>query len=475
MNTLVRRLATLLGACAATLLLTHCGGVGEDGSGATPPDTYTTGVVNGFGSVVVNGTHFDVRRADIAIDGSSGRRETDLRVGMVVDVTGRVADDGLTGTATRLRYESVLRGTLDAVSPSTQTLQVLGQPVSVDDTTVFDGVDGLDALTVGEQLQISGLRQPDGTLRATFVAREAASGERQLLGFVTGVVGPTVQLAGLSVDIANAQLVDVTAATLAAGQLVRVELVAAPVGGAAVASRLRLVDTHSADALTKQQRQGFVTQWNSADGSFRLNEQPVQTLPATEYQDGDVTHLANGARVEVTGVRGSDGILRAAKVRFLRSSLTAYGRGRVASVDAANLRFTLLDAAGGVEVRVRAGTLLNDNTGSPLSLANLQVGQDVVALGVANGNRIEADLVTRLATNPIGSGVAGPAQDITASGFTLLGVPVTTSGLTSFYDAQGNPMTAGSFFAALQPDDLVRAEGAYAGGTLAGLTVRRVR
>lgn len=475
MKTLARRFATLLGACAATLLLTHCGGVGEDGSGATPPDTYTTGVVNGFGSVVVNGTHFDVRSADIAVDGISGRRETDLRVGMVVEVTGRVAADGLTGTATRLRYESLLRGRLDAVSPTTLTMQVLSQQVSVDDTTVFSGADGIDALAAGDQLQISGLRQPDGTLRATFVSREAASSERQLVAFITAVSGNTVQLAGLSIDITNAQLVDVTAASLAAGQLVRVELQAAPVGGAAVATRLRLIDTHSADALTKQQRQGFVTQWNSSTGSFLLNEQPVQTLPATEYQDGDVTSLVNGARVEVTGVRGSDGILRAAKMRFLRSTLSAYGRGRVASVDAANLRFTLLDAATGVEVRVRAGTILNDTTGGTLNLANLQVGQDVVALGVANGNRIEAELVTRLATNPIGSGLAGPAQTITASGFTLLGVPVSTSGLTNFYDAQGNPMTASAFFAALQPDDLIRAEGAYAGGTLAGLNVRRVR
>lgn len=456
-------------------LLFACGGVGQDGTGATPPDSYTTGVVNGFGSVVVNGIHFDVRTATIAMDGVGGRRESDLRVGMVVGVSGRIAADGLTGTATRLTYESLLRGRLDAIASSTASLQVLGQQVVLDDTTLFVGADSAADLVVGDQLQVSGLRVHDGSLRATLVVREAASNTRQLSAFVTGVSSNMVMLGGLAVDIANAQFVDVTPATLAAGQLVRVDLQAAPVSGAAVATRLRLIDTRSAESLTKQQRQGFMVQWNPATSRFMLDEQPVLVLPATEYQDGDVTALANGARVEVTGVRGADGLLRAAKLRFLRSTLSAYGRGRVAAVDAANQRFALFDASTGVEVRVRAATLLNDNTGGTLALSNLAIGQEVVVLGVANGDRIEAEVVTRLANNPIGSGLAGPAQSIVGGDFTLLDVPVNTGLGTNFFDAQGNPMTATAFFAALQPGDLVRAEGAYGGGTLAAVNVRRVR
>lgn len=461
-----------LAAAALSALLFACGGVGQDGSGATAPDSYTTGVVNGFGSVVVNGIHFDVRNAAIVIDGVGGRQERDLRVGMVVEVSGRIAADGLTGTATRLTYESLLRGRLDAVGSS---LQVLGQQVVLDDTTLFVGADGVGNLAVGDQLQVSGLRVHDGSLRATLVVREPASTERQLSAFVTAVAGNTLTVAGLAVDVSNAQFVDVTPALLAAGQLVRVDLQAAPVAGAAVATRVRLVDTRSAELLAKQHRQGFVLQWNAATGRFVLDGQPVQVLPTTEYQDGDVTGLANGARVEVTGLRGADGLLRASKLKFLRSTLTAYGRGRVAAVEAANQRFSLFDAVTGVEVRVRAATILADNTGGTLSLANLTVGQDVVVLGAANGDRIEAEVVTRLANNPLGSGLAGPAESIAGGSFTLLDVPVVTGQATGFFDAQGNTMTPTAFFAALQPGDLVRAEGAFAANTLAAVTVRQVR
>ena len=474
MNVLVQSLGKLLSACAAVVLLTHCGGVGQDGSGAVPPDTYTTGVVNGFGSVVVNGTHFDVRRAEIAMDGTRGRLETDLRVGMVVEVTGTVAADGLSGTATKVTYESALRGRLEAVSPSTQTLQLLGQQVTVDDTTLFSGADSLADLALNDQLQISGLRLANGGLRATFVAREASSGDRHLVAFITSVTGTTVQLAGLNIDISTAELVGVTLGSLATGQQVRVDLQAAPIGNTAVATRLRLIDTRSGDSFAKQQRQGFVTAWDVANSRFTLNGQLVQISNTTQYQDGNAGNIGNGVRVEVTGLRDTNGTLNATKLRFLRSSLSAYGRGRVTAVDAANQRFRVLDVPG-VEIRIRTGTLLNDNTGGVLNLNNLTVGQEVVVLGVANGDRIEAEVVTRLANNPVGSGLAGPAQSITASGFTLLGVPVTTGGATQFFDDQGNPLSATTFFSTLQQDDAIRAEGVYAAGTLAAVNVRRVR
>jgi hypothetical protein len=475
MNALFHRLGRLL-ALAATVLLAHCGGVGQDGSGATPPDSYNTGVVNGFGSVVVNGIHFDVRNADIVVDGVHGRRESDLRVGMVVQVSGRVAADGLTGSANRVSYESLLRGRLDALSSTGAVLQVLGQQVVVDDTTLFVNAGSAAELAVGDELQVSGLRVHDGTLRATLVVREAASASRQLSAFLTGVSGSTVQLAGLNIDIGTAELVDVTLSTLAAGQLVRVDLQAAPVAGAAVATRLRLIDTTSAESLSKQQRQGFVMGWNAGTGRFRIDEQTVQVLPATQYQDGDVTQLATGARVEVTGLRGTDGLLRAAKVRFLRSTLSAYGRGSVVSVDAPNQRFMLLDA-NGVEVRVNPATLLNDNTGGTLNLTNLTPGQEVLVLGVANGTRIEAEVVTRLANNPVGSGLGGPVQNIVGTSFVLLGVTVNPGLSVSYFDAQGNPMTETAFFSGLQAGDLVRAEGSFidATDTLRAAVVRRVQ
>jgi hypothetical protein len=476
----LHRWTRTLPAWLAALLIGACGGVGQDGTGAAP-DTQSTGVISGFGSVIVNGVHFDVSGAQILVDGSGGATQADLRVGMVVTVTGTVAADGSTGSASRLEYDSLLRGSIDE-APGTLSLRVLGQRVQIDATTVFAGASGIGDLRLGDRLQVSGLRDPDGSLRATWIQRESAGGAPQLTAFVTAVNGNTVQLAGLAIDISTATRVGFGSGAPAAGQLVRVLLQAAPVAGSAVASRITLIDLTPPAALRRQQLQGIVTLWDAAAGRFVLNGlggpfgQPVQLDATTQFQDGTLADLANGKRVEVRGTRGADGVLKAERIDFYRSVLNAYGRGRVTAVDAAGQRFSLLDLPG-IEVRLRSGTLLDDNSdvGGVLNLGNLLVGDEVLVLGRGNdsGARIDADFVQRLPRLTPGTGVGGPVSAIGGSVLTILGTTVNTNG-AAFFDAQGAAQTQAAFLAALQLGDVVRAEGAYVAGALVALTVRRV-
>jgi len=472
MNRTIRRLCATLAACAATLLLGSCGGVGQDGTGATP-DTRTTGVVTGFGSVIVNGIRFDVSTAGITVDGVGGRTQTDLRVGMVVEVTGSVAADGASGTASSLVYESLLRGSVDD-APAGRILRVLGQQVQWDDTTVFDGSTDATDLRSGDRLQISGFRGPDGSLRATWISRESAD-DLQLTGFIASVNGNTVRLSGLDVDITNATLQGVTRAELAVGQLVRATLQTPPVAGTAVASRLRFIDTRLPDALSKLRLQGIVAQWDATTGRFSLNGQPVRLDAGTVFQDGSLADLADGARIEVTGTLDGAKLLVADRVRIQGGPITGYGRGRVTAVDVAARSFRMLDTPG-VEVRVDARTLLYDTSlaDAVLRLDNLALGDEVLVLGRADGSRIDAALVQRLPRTAPGAGVAGPVTAVSAGSLTILGVRVGT-GSASFFDTQGAALTSTAFLASLQLGDEVRAEGVYVAGTLAALTVRRVR
>ena len=460
------------------LLVASCGGVGQDGTGATP-DTQTTGVINGFGSVIVNGIHFDVTRAQITLDGAAGGAQGDLRVGMVVSVTGLVAADGSTGTATRLVYESLLRGSIDE-TPGAISLRVLGQRIHVDQTTVFAGAAGTGELRLGDRLQVSGFRDADGSLRATWVQRESGAGTPQLTGFVSAVASNTLLVAGLSIDISRATLQGFGASLPAPGQLVRVVLEAAPVAGTAAASRVSLIDVGIPAEVRKQQLQGIVTLWDAGAGRFVLDGfgglggQPVQVDAATQFSDGTAADLANGKRVEVRGTRGIDGVLKAERLAFYRSVLSAYGRGKVTAVDVAGKRFNVLDLPG-VEVRLRNGTLLDDSSvlGGVLSLSNLLVGDEVLVLGRANGDRIDADLVQRLPRITPGAGVGGAVSRIAGATLTILGTTVNVNG-ADFFDLQGNAQTQAAFLAALQQNELVRAEGLYAAGVLTARTVRRV-
>jgi Domain of unknown function (DUF5666) len=476
-----RWLAPLATGLALVGLLLGCGGVGQDGTGAAP-DTQTTGVINGFGSVIVNGIHFDVSGAQISVDGTPGATQADLRVGMVVSVTGSLNADGSSGAARQLAYESLLRGSIDD-APGAASLRVLGQRVQIDPTTVFAGVTGTGELRLGDRLQVSGFRNPDGSLRATWVQREAGGGALQFTGFVSAVAGNTLTVAGLAVDIARATQIGFGASPPAVGQLMRVVLEAAPVAGSATASRITLIDTRAPNGVIKLHLQGIVTQWDAGTGRFLLNGpggQSVQLSVSTQFVDGTLADLANGRRIEVRGTRTADGVLQAERLEFYRDVLTAYGRGRVTAVDVPGRRFNLLDVPG-VEVRLRLGTLLDDRSvlGGVLSLANLQVGDEVLVLGRANdggggsGNRIDADLVQRLPRVTPGAGVGGPVGQIVGTSLTVLGTTVNTNG-ADFFDAQGQALTQSAFLAALQPGDVVRAEGGYLGGALAAVTVRRV-
>lgn len=471
-------LATRLSRALVTLgvaLVASCGGVGQDGTGATP-DTQTTGVINGFGSVIVNGTHFDVSGAQISVDGAAGATQGDLRVGMVVSVTGTVSADSSTGTASRLAYESLLRGNIDE-EPGTQSLRVLGQRVQVDQTTVFAGIAGTGELRLGDRLQVSGFRDPDGSLHATWVQRESSGDAPQLTAFISAVAGNTITVAALGIDVSHATLVGFGSGLPSTGQLVRVVLEGAPVAGNASASRVSLVDTGTPADVRKQQLQGIVTRWDAGTGRFVLNGpagQSVQVDGATLFEDGSLADLGNGRRVEVRGTRGTDGVLKAERLALYRSALNAYGRGKVTAVDVAGKRFNVLDVPG-VEVRMRTGTLLDDSSvlGGVLSLSNLLVGDEVLVVGQANGSRIDADLIQRLPRIAPGSGVGGPVSGAVGPTLTILGIPVNTNGAT-FFDLQGQGQTQAEFLAALREGDTVRAEGAYNVGTLLAVTVRRV-
>lgn len=466
--------AKLLLCVLAATALTACG-VGQDGTGATP-DTQATGVITGFGSVIVDGVPYDVSAAAISTDGNTGRSQTDLRVGMVVTVTGTLAADGNSGTASQVAYESLLRGALDE-TPGANALRVLGQRIAVDSTTVFEGVDSLAALRTADALEVSGFTDPAGGFRATWIRKEGSASAPQLTGFISQVNGSTVGLAGLNLNVANATLVGVTLNTLANGQRVRVQLQAPPSAGAAVATRLVLLGSGLEGALRRQALQGLVSQWDSANQTFLLDGQRVRLDAATLFQDGVLADIGNGARVRVLGTRGGDSILAAERVLIYRPAIDGYVRGRVTAIDRAALRFTV-QVASGVQVQLRATTVLSDlSLANNLSFANLTVGDEVLALGWLSGTRLDAGLVQRLPLIATGVGVGGPVSSFNAGAgtLTILGVTVgTNSAGVQFFDAQGATQTQVQFFAALTPNGLVRADGALVGNVLVANAVRRV-
>jgi hypothetical protein len=154
-------LTTLLGACG--------GGGGGDGgfagvnSGGT--GSHSNGEVTDFGSIVVNGIHFDQRNAKVTDTNNHELLPADIKLGMVVDLDGSsVSQTGgrQTADALTIRLRSALLGPVEARDAT--SLTIMGQKVNVSagtpdkpGTRFGDGLtSGLGSISVGDLVEVYG-------------------------------------------------------------------------------------------------------------------------------------------------------------------------------------------------------------------------------------------------------------------------------------------------------------------------------
>ena len=147
---------------AAIGLAVGCGGGSDSGVGAGgtgSPLSFSQGPITGFGSIIVNGVHFDDSGASVVDDDGNALSNTQsLHLGTVVDVQGGVVTDGA-APASAIHVHVDLVGPVTAAwDATTGRLGVLGQPVRVLAITVLDGFSGgAAAVPVGSVVAVSSL------------------------------------------------------------------------------------------------------------------------------------------------------------------------------------------------------------------------------------------------------------------------------------------------------------------------------
>jgi Domain of unknown function (DUF5666) len=181
---------------------------------AATPGTGGTGIsvlgpISGFGSIVINGVHYDESGARITLDGA-GAGSGALRLGMVADVQGTRAADGLTGVAQSIDIWSIAQGAVSDAGSGRFT--VMGMNIIMRSTTFVD----VAGPSVGQRVAVWGLQADasGGQWLATRV--DAASGDRSV---VTG----TVAGSGDSRTINGVRLTGDRAGELSADVIYRVE------------------------------------------------------------------------------------------------------------------------------------------------------------------------------------------------------------------------------------------------------------
>jgi hypothetical protein len=455
----------ILGAVAVAA----CGG-GSSGSNTTAGidrgGVVTSGTITGFGSVHVNGVRYVTSGATFVVDDQPGS-ESDLRVGQVVRIEGKLDASGTTGTATRVIFDDEVEGPVQSIDLVNARLVVLGRAVQVGPNTSFDDAfvpRSLEGLVVGDRIEVSGFPASDGTVNATRIERKAAQGSYEIKGTVAALDtnARRFTLGALTVSYASAQLSGFASGQPANGDTV--EATGALDGtGMLVASRVEKESESGGTSDDDADYEGLITRFVSA-ADFSVDGQRVTTTSATTFEGGSVADLALDASVEVEGGFNSAGVIVASKVQFRRTGELEIA-APVEAVNAASGSLVVL----GVTLRTNSLTRFEDHSAADVqqfSLANIAVGDFVEVRAYADGNGYLATLVER--DDPEGGTVEleGYAQSVAAPDFSVNGVAVTTDGNTEYRDNSGEPIGSAAFFQAAASGRLVKVRGTLVGNVV---------
>lgn len=286
-------------------------GVGSGGTGIS------IGPITGFGSIIVNQVRYNIDGVTPSI-----KDATELKLGMVVQVTSAPEASGTpTGVATAVRTAAELRGELEAITvdPATSlgTLIVQGVSVSVDKATVYDGFISLNALNRGNFLQVYGLPQGGGGLRATRIEKIATTTQLIATGSVTNLntSSSSFKIGSLAVNFGTSAFSGISASALANGVVLRVR------GGVSAGNFIATTIEPWLDAVpdnTKISLEGLVSGYSPTAKTFTLGDVTVD-ISAAVFAGGDAGSLDDGDKVELVG-NFAKGVLHATNVQIRQQS-----------------------------------------------------------------------------------------------------------------------------------------------------------
>ncbi len=472
-------------AVAALSILAACGG-GSSMSGTSSGSAMTasagaSGVITGFGSVLVNGQEYATDASTQVLDGDNddaASSTANLQVGMTVDL------DAGGGAATMLRFTSAVRGEVDAVDTMNSTLTVLGQTIQVTSGTSFAGgqasassttpVTQLSNINVGDYVVVFGYVECAGTcgssdtsIVASLVYEPATASIYRVQGYVTGAGSTSFVINGLTVDILTSGASPTRCNTMncafSNGQFVSVRSTGKPTG--AYVSGSSTLTLSADDIKLRQEAPTF------AVGSTVTIEGPVRQLGSTGFVVrgiavdasnvlSSLTGLANNQIVEVTGTIASNGTLLATAITVERhATMTIMG-----PLDSAS--------SGGLSVLGQSFGV-NDDTRfvdwwqgvRPFNSSNfstvLKAGDQLIVSGYPAAGGNVATRVERIAppSSPTAA-VEGVVSADSASSdmLTVAGVSVTVGSSTQlFYAGAGSTPNLPGFFAAITPNSSIGA------------------
>jgi hypothetical protein len=443
------------------------GGIGGTG--------ITSGTVNGFGSIFVNGVEFDTagasRRIDDVLSVASGTDDAAvLGLGMVVTVTGKVNADGVTGTATAVNYDEVVEGPISAdpaedLDGVTKTFEVLDITIVADrNSTVFVDTD-YASLAMDQVVEVSGYFDASGRLIATRIDGQGVLGAGtvvELHGTVSGFDGvDSFMLGNIAVVFNGTTVFEDLPGSVVNGQIVEVAgLLVTPVSISAQRIELEEDNLSYSGEISLE---GIVSAFAGLN-SFLVSGQPVDASSAVYNPASLAATLGDNQRIEVMG-EIAGGVLVAKEVEQRGGDIKIAGRVTGKDVGAGIVDIEVVSGQPSIPVSTDAKSQLEDELSGlkPFTLSDLVIGDEVIIEGYQGnaGNISVAQLKRKILEKYLLQGTVDAASgNALAGSVTILGVAMQTDSSTVFEDANDQPFPAGGddFYSQVSAGDLVEVE-----------------
>ena len=441
-------------ALTAAIMVSACGGDGSLGGGDTAgiggSGFISSGTVTGFGSVFVNGVEFETGSAIFDIE-DANLSESDLRVGMVVQVEGTVNPDGITGTATGIQYSDDIEGPISAISENAdfteKTLTILGQKVIISAAdTAYDGVT-YAAITQGDVIEVSGFYDQNSDLRASYIELKPATNTVEVKGLITSLSGTNFIIQGVNVNAGAANLSDLSTG-LQEGVLVEVKGTYDSATNTITATEVDAESNDLSDEADEVELEGLITRYVSND-DFDINGIEINTVTASAIFTPTAPMLKEGDKVEVKGTL-LNGVLIATEVEVRGGSAEA--SAKVSSINLTNNSFTMAVLAGqSITVQLTTATRMEDEVGSGdhLLLTELQVNDFVDVSGFESGaSEITATQVKRESEVKEVRLQGVVETPMLTTSVTILGVTFLVDGATDYEDVDDFSINQSALIAA---------------------------
>ncbi len=461
---LISILGTSLAACVGSSDPTVAG---IDGTGSSRGIVY--GTISGFGSVIVNGVHFDTSNATFTIDGQPGT-QSDLSAGDVVLVQGTIDSSHDNGSAESVSFDDIVEGPIESIALDNRSLLVMGQTVLVDDGTSFDDdIAGRSpaGLMDGDVVEVSGFVNSSGDIVATRIERKQPGGQFEVTGVVQNFNSADLRfnINDLIVDFSTTTMINGFATGMPSeGDRVEVKGLSF-VAGVLVATEVEYKGSEiDLDDVDRAEFEGLITDFVSVT-EFKVASQPTTTNEETEFEHGTVEDLGNDVEVEVEGqimqINGVDTLV-ADEVEFHRTHKIRIE----APVVVANGTLSML----GITVVTNSVTRFEDHGPGHLEtfgLVDIGDGDFLEIRGFEEpSGTVVATRVERDDSEPEVK-LRGFVEPFIEPDLVILGVTIQTDlAPTEFEDVNGDPITADEFFGAVAVGTLVEVEGTFDGNEI---------